>query len=513
MSPRKVELDFGNKANVLEYLGQHYKNQADAIKEYVSNALDEWNKLFELDPSISPCEVRYTLQKTSAQIEYDMPGMTEKEFESVLKSIAKSSKAGAQTQQIGEKGIGILAFNYFANKCTVFSRRDADSPTIKVVLRKGSAEADFDKPLEKEKLNSKGMRFLIEGFDANLTKPNGPLCLQKLSKSIAAKFDWYIRDGKLKVIIQQGEASDAVKAPDITLPRLAKTVKELPLSGAGNKRMKVAFWYDPAGKSQVSIRHKGVVVLDDVAENEWFKEAVFASGQVKGYIDADFLKPLPSRTNFEANEEWFKMIEALDQVEKIVADEIEDLKLEQLEETKRQVVKNALEMAREILDQEAFKDLQMLSGLTRKREERKEQKTQDSKEGKNSGERSQAEGTKRSPSGLRISYVEQMFPEGAAFHSKFVAGTVYANTLNEDFKHEVKNGKPESQLEYIGLIIGKETLALNDTSRFANDFLERMLTFLFSVKKRTGSSGIAFGKRKKGSRPKALKDIKEPVDI
>ena len=402
----------------------------------------------------------------------------------------------------------MLAFNHFATKCTVFSRRDSESPTIKVILRRGSAEAEFDKPQSKEKLPAGGMRIHIEGFDANLTKPNGPLCLQKLSKSIAAKFDWYIRDGKLKVIISQGDQSEIVKAPDITLPRLAKSVKELALSGAGNKRMKIIFWYDPSGKSQVSIRHKGVVVLEDVDEDDWFKESVFASGQVRGYIDADFLRPLPSRTNFEQNNDWYKMLETLEPIEKMIAEEIESLKLEQLEETKRQVVKSALEMARDILDEESFKDLQMLSGLARKREEKKEKKKGEAQEGRSTGDKSQEEGTKRSPSGLRISYVEQMFPEGAAIHSKFVAGTVYANTLNEDFKREVKNGSPESQLEYIGLLIGKETLTLNDNMGFANDFLERMLTFLFSVKRRVGSSGLHLGKHKRGRPTKAISRVK-----
>ena len=33
-----------NKANALITLGSMYRNAADAIKEYVSNALDEWAK-------------------------------------------------------------------------------------------------------------------------------------------------------------------------------------------------------------------------------------------------------------------------------------------------------------------------------------------------------------------------------------------------------------------------------------------------------------------------------------
>jgi hypothetical protein len=509
MTPRSVELEFGDKANVLQYLGQHYKNPADAIKEYVSNALDEWNSLRAHDPDLGPCEVRYFLSGSNACIEYDMPGMTEKEFEHALKTVAKSAKAGSRTPQIGEKGIGLLAFNHFASKCTIFSRKDDKSPTIKVTLRRGSAEAEFDKPQNREKLPASGMRIVIDGFESNLTRPNGPLSLQRLSKSIASKFDWYIRDGKLIVRISQGGDTHMVKAPDITLPRLAKGVRELQVGGAGHKRIQVKFWYDPSGKSVVSIRHKGVVVLESVGDDDWFSDTVFAAGHVLGYIDADFLRPLPSRTNFEQNNDWYKLLETLEPIEEMLADEIEGLQLEQLEETKRKVVTTALDVAREILDEEAFKDLQMLSGLVRKREEKKQERRKKmSEEGKLTGERSREEGTRRGP-GLRISYVEQMFPEGTSPHSKFVAGTVYANTLNEDFKREVKNGTAESQCEYISLLIGKETMSANDGTGFANDFLERMLSYMFSVKRRLGSSGTLMGKRKPGRRTRAISELNE----
>lgn len=507
MTPRAVEMEFGDKGNVLQYLGQHYKNPADAIKEYVSNALDEWNALRETDPTIGPCEVRYFLSANNTRVEYDMPGMTEKEFEHALKTVAKSGKAGSKTPQIGEKGIGLLAFNHFASKCTIYSRKDEMSPTVKVIMRRGSSEAAFDRPQNKEKLPSRGMRVVIEGYESNLTRPNGPLCLQRLSKSIASKFDWYIRDGKLKVVIAQGNETEIVKAPDITLPRLAKNVKELQIIGSPNKKIQIKFWYDPSGKSEVSVRHRGVVVLENVGEDDWFKDTVFSGGHVLGYIDADFLRPMPSRTNFEQNNDWYKMLEALEPIERMLADEIEELQLAQLEETRRKVVKTALDLARDILDQEAFKDLQMLSGMVRKRDEkRKQQQERKPRESKLTGEKSRDEGTKHGP-GLRISYSEQMFEEGAVLHSKFLAGTVCANQLNEDFVREVKNGTPESQCEYISLIIGKETLVANDGTGFANDFLERMLTYLFSVKRRIGSSGTIMGRRKRGHPTKVVKEL------
>ena len=68
-----------------------------------------------------------------------------------------------------------------------------------------------------------------------------------------------------------------------------------------------------------------------------------------------------------------------------------------------------------------------------------------------------------------------------------MAGTVQVNTHNEDFKRE-QLGTEQERLAYGALMIGKETIVYNDLSGASNDFLEKMVSYLFQVKLVTGKS-------------------------
>jgi hypothetical protein len=497
MCAERVPIEFGSKVNVIEYLGSLYRSPSDAVKEYVSNAVDEWHKLKACDASAPPCEVTFEIRTSKITIGYDLPGMSESEFKAALKSVADSAKKGGDVKQIGALGIGLLAFQQFANKCTILSKKNAESPTTKVILRRSSDVAEFERALEREKLKGPGMRITIEGFPASAVGPNGALSRSRLFKIISDKFDAYIRNGNLKVQIIQGETTHLVTAPDITLPGLAAAIRELRVGGSPKKPMKLRFWYDPSGKSKVAIRHQGVVVVDSVADDPWFQDTVFASGEVKGYIDADFLMPLASRTSFEQNQDWFRMLESLEPIQQMIQDDLVRLKSEQLEETKRKAFEKALELAKEILAEEAFRDLVMLSGLSRRTPPTGEQ-TSKRKPGERTGERSRKPGDQQASLGLRIAYQEEMFPDGVGPHSRFTAGVVVANTLNPDWRAEVQKGSLEQETMYIGLLIAKETLAFNDRTGAANDHLERMLTFLYSIKNKISGPSAVVGARRRG---------------
>jgi len=45
-------------------------------------------------------------------------------------------------------------------------------------------------------------------------------------------------------------------------------------------------------------------------------------------------------------------------------------------------------------------------------------------------------------------------------------------------------GSKEAKLSYATLMIGKETIAYNDKSKTVNDFLEKLLSFTFQVKRK-----------------------------
>ena len=85
-----------NKANALITLGSMYRSAADAIKEYVSNALDEWAIARSEGRGEEQCEVIFTLDKKSITIDYNAPGMDAEGFENALRHVVDSAKRGRQ---------------------------------------------------------------------------------------------------------------------------------------------------------------------------------------------------------------------------------------------------------------------------------------------------------------------------------------------------------------------------------------------------------------------------------
>ena len=74
------------------------------------------------------------------------------------------------------------------------------------------------------------------------------------------------------------------------------------------------------------------------------------------------------------------------------------------------------------------------------------------------------------------------FENNSAAHSRFVSGVVQANTVHPDYAQAARSA--EGRLAYAALMIGKETIAFNDRSGLAGDFLEKLLDFYFKLQSR-----------------------------
>jgi hypothetical protein len=81
--------------------------------------------------------------------------------------------------------------------------------------------------------------------------------------------------------------------------------------------------------------------------------------------------------------------------------------------------------------------------------------------------------------GRRIRYEEVPFEAGSTAHSRFVSGVVQANALHPDFQQAARSG--DARLAYAALMIGKESIAFNDRTGTASDFLEKLLDFYFKL--------------------------------
>jgi len=368
---RKVPIKL-HTANALKWLGSLYRNPADAIKEHVSNALDEHIKAKSFGEAHSVCKIEFTLEKDRIIIEYPY-GMSKEDFEDALQRVADSAKKNLDFKQIGQLGIGMFSFLQIGKKCSFFSKKGKGYETIKVTLREGSDKAEFDKPTKRESLTSQGIKIIISGLHFDPTKSRGPLSQGKLQKLFPEKFDPYLKEGSLKIIIKSNGSSYAIEPLKIELPPIGGAYKNWPLSRDRTKRFSLELYFDRSGKGRVSIRHMGVTIVDDIKSFSAYglEDSVYANGDVKGFIDADFLKPLPARTGFEENEDWINLLDELDRLRPSIEAEVDNLKQKEAEKKLTEIQRRAIELARDILNTEEFKDLELLDGLGRKSPEPK----------------------------------------------------------------------------------------------------------------------------------------------
>ncbi|MBT9131257.1 MAG: hypothetical protein DDT42_01586 [candidate division WS2 bacterium] len=577
---RKVPIKL-HTANALRWLGSLYRNPADAIKEHVSNAVDEHLKAKTISKAFPVCGVNFTLEKDKVTIEYPY-GMSNDEFEDALQKVADSAKKSLDFKQIGQLGIGMFSFLQIGKKCTFFSKKDKGYETIKVTLRESSDDAEFETAIKRESLIKPGIKVIISELLFDPTKPRGPLSPEKLQKLFAEKFNPYLKDRSLGIIIYTKGSSYIVKPLKIDLPRVGESYKNWPLTRDRTKRFCLELYFDPSGKGKVSIRHMGVTIVDDIKTLSAYglEESIYANGNVKGFIDVDFLKPLPARTGFEENEDWISLLDELDRIRSSIEVEVEDLKQEEAKKKLTEVQRKAIELAREILNTEEFKDLELLEGLGRKPPEPRlppngfdfvpssirfepgktgvlplkafvPKVVPDNSEvqisindssvelkihnlllkaseadkdgvvtthvsflGKSkttipailtattgnlkpaiahirvaeSEQKREPKGPGEEKEGPRINYEEKPFEESPLKHSRYISRIIQINTLNNDYKREMI-GTDEAKLAYATLMIGKETIAYNDKSGAADDYLEKILSFYFRLKgKLTGAS-------------------------
>lgn len=512
--PRKVPIQI-NVSNALIYLGQLYRSPAEALKEYISNALDEWRR----ENRAEPCHVLLRFSPAEIAIEYDAPGMGGAEFEDALSRVAQSVKPWVRgVPQIGRLGIGLFAFQQIGGEATFYSRGRVDSRTLRVTLRRGTEDAEFSIAPRRESLRRPGMRIVIRDLLFNPTRLRGPLSPPSVQAFLAEKFDSDLRRGALSILIQTATGEWPVQPPPIDLPHIGKQLELLELPGTPERVARTQLWFDLSGAGRVGVRQAGVVVVADLAQDvPGLDSGVWGSGYIRGYIDADFLEPLPARSGFAANADWLKLSDMLIQAEPQLAEEVQALRREAERSGGSDLQAQAVRIAAEVLSLARFQELEMLGGLRRgvKRSSKSARASGKGASGQQ-GELGEGlvdaeasvgsedstppevsrteeaarlllgDGRAQAPSSEsgklprpRIAVAEEPFLDEPHLHSRFVDGRVVVNTLNQDYQRAM-HGDANRRLIYLSLLIGKEALAHN--SLRANEDLERMLAFESEVR-------------------------------
>jgi hypothetical protein len=473
-------------ANALQWLGTLYRNPADALKEHVSNAIDEHLKARLAGTAHDRCEVVFTLDRRHVTIEYPY-GMSRTEIETALQRVADSAKRAGSLRTIGRLGIGIFSFQQIGRRCTFFTRKTTAAETLRAALKEGSDEATVETALARDALSRPGLRVVISDLKFDPTRSRGPLAPDALRRYLAEKFDAYLREGWLAIEIKTGVGRFIVTPARIRLPRLMADLRELTLPNAAGKKLRLDLYFDPSGRGRIAFRHHGVSIVENLGTLTAYglEESAWGQGFVSGVIDADFLTPLPARSGFEENDDWVATLDMLDRYLPTLEAELGRHLAAYRSEQTTEIGERALRLARDILDLDEFRDLALPGGLARRGRPEPEgsRKTNGrARRLKKAGDPSTKPGVDPSPRGRRIRYEEVPFEDNSRAHSRFVSGVVQANTLHPDYQQAARSA--DARMAYAALLIGKESIAFNDRTGTAGDFLEKMLDFSFKLQAR-----------------------------
>ena len=470
-----------NKANALITLGSMYRSAADAIKEYVSNALDEWAMARSRGAPDQQCQVTFNLARKAITIDYNAPGMDANSFETALRHVVDSAKRDSSVPQIGRLGIGLWAFNQVGTRATFLSKPSPDSPTLKVILSRDSAEARFFSPDSSEERSVPGMTIRITGLFQDPTRRYGPLSQARLKHVLADRFDTYLRTGQLKITVKSGNNETEVTPVQLDLPEIGAKFQEPHIPGEPDKTFTTRFWFDPSGQGRVSMRHTGVVVIEDIRELFDFElsGSILISGLIKGYVDADFLSPLPARGQFLEDDTLAKLLNSLKTIGEELEAEITGFRDEAENERLQALFRRATKVAREILSQDEFMDLELIDGLRRISRTNGDSPVSigaTTNGNETNGHRQNGANGQRSSAARRPVIRRSDFGGDVRHRSRLNDGAIEINISNPDFL--ALSRVPRShQVAYVAMLLGKEIIAYNDSSRASDEALEKMAAY------------------------------------
>jgi anti-sigma regulatory factor (Ser/Thr protein kinase) len=141
MSPEKIRLRIGNLGKAVLITGQAYQDPKDALNEFVSNAADEYAEAGRRGERI-----RVVLRRRGRYpvivVDDGGRGMDSERLRQLARNLFESTKV-ADPRTLGEKGIGILAFQQLGGRCEIVSRSEGSDISRLLRLERGRSNAEL----------------------------------------------------------------------------------------------------------------------------------------------------------------------------------------------------------------------------------------------------------------------------------------------------------------------------------------------------------------------------------
>lgn len=319
MERERVRLRIGNMGNAVLITGQVYQDPKDALNEFVSNAADEYAQSGRRGERIRIVLHRRGRHPVIA-IEDQGRGMTADRLREMTRNLFRSTKAGDR-RTIGEKAIGILAFQQLGGRCDIVTRPEASAQTVALRLQRGKAIAELDPDERRRPRPSAGTTVYVGDLDPDALRV---LTQRKLVDYLRRRRSVALARGDYQIEVTEGRRSEIVSAEEPDGIRF-----DLPPRRTAWGQIEFALYASPRPdrhRRVAVVGAGGTTIIDDVAEIEEFDGPPWSSDQISGRIALDALEQTTGRRAVLRDREAFPaFVEAVRAIEPMVRRTIERL--------------------------------------------------------------------------------------------------------------------------------------------------------------------------------------------
>ena len=501
MPAERLRLRIGNLAKAVLVSGQAYQDPKDALNEFVSNAADEY-----VEAGRRGERIRVVLRRRgrSPVIAVDDVGrgMSPERLREIARNLFESAKAGDE-RTLGEKAIGILAFQQLGGRCDVVSRAAGSDETWVLRLERGKATARLERERRKARQLT-GTTVFLSDLEPDVLRV---LTQRKVVDYLRARRGPALARGDYSIEVVEGrsvevvtpERPDGLKLGIPARPTLWGRIEfGLYVSPPDSRRRRVAV-----------VGRAGTTIVDDIAEIEEFAESPWTTGQVAGEVVFPALQQTAGRRAVLRDREAFPVfVDAVRAVEPAVrrateklAQEVDARTADRLAETLRRVFGRVLKELADLdnpmrtavgdepgtgglfepLGPEGGRPSGNGSGGPRTPAEPELPELPDPA-GEASGDPPEREAR---PDRRRSTDLPSVSPDpdpGEA-RSRFEAetGVVFYNDRHEDYL-AVRNDEA-GLLDYLATLVAKEYVLYNNPRASNDDFAEEMVRMLVRVRR------------------------------
>jgi anti-sigma regulatory factor (Ser/Thr protein kinase) len=286
MSAKKIPLRIGSVKKAVLVAGQTYQDPRDALNEFVSNAADEYAESERKGERIR-IVMRRRGKYPTIVVDDSGRGMSPERLEEVARNLFNSAKAG-DDRTLGEKAIGMLAFQQLGAKLDIVSREEGSNETYVLKLTRGEANAIIDR--EKRRARDRpGTSVYVGHLDKEVLrmvtqrKIVAYLRHRRASALAAGMYEIEVVEGAKRELVTP-EEPEGVKVP----LRAHETLWGL---------LEFAVYVAPPGanRSVAIVGRAGTTIIDDITAMDEFEHQPWIGDQVSGRIQFPALQQSAGR--------------------------------------------------------------------------------------------------------------------------------------------------------------------------------------------------------------------------